>query len=71
MRVRPLQQTTNAQSSYGITANIVRFGPGEHPAVDALARIASEASGFEFAAAPALPGSPSIGYLSIFVCVVH
>ncbi len=71
VRVRPLQQATNARPDYGITGNIVRFDPGEHPAADALARIASDASGAGFAAAPALPGTPSIDYLSIFVCAAH
>jgi hypothetical protein len=70
-RARPLSQATNAQSSYSITANIVRYDPGEAPMADQIARLATQASGTEFAPAHALPGSPSIDYLSIFVCAVH
>lgn len=71
VRVRPLRQATNAQADYGITRNIVRFDPGEQAAADVLARIATEASGTAFVAAPALPGAPSIDYLSIFVCAAR
>lgn len=71
VRVRPLSQATNAQSSYGITGNIVRFDPGERDTADRVAQIASQASEAAFAPAPALPGSPSINYLSVFVCAIH
>jgi pyruvate/2-oxoglutarate dehydrogenase complex dihydrolipoamide acyltransferase (E2) component len=70
-RSRPLSQATNAQSSYSIIANIVRYDPGEAPMADQIAGLASQASGTSFAPAHALPGSPSIDYLSIFVCAVH
>ena len=59
---------TNARADYGIHADIVRFDPGERAAADAIARLASRSSGRSFEAAPALPGTPSIGYLSVFVC---
>lgn len=68
VRVRALAATTNARSDYGIDADIVRFDPGERAAADAIARLASAAAGSDFAAAPALPGRPSIDYLSVFVC---
>ncbi|WP_374943961.1 hypothetical protein [Sphingomonas sp.] len=68
VRVRALAAATNARSDYGIDADIVRFDPDERAAADAVARLATRASGSGFAAVPALPGSPSIDYLSVFVC---
>jgi hypothetical protein len=71
VRARLLTQATNAQAAYSIAANIVRYDPGEAPMAEQIARLASQASGTEFAPAHALPGSPSIDYLSIFVCAIH
>jgi hypothetical protein len=68
LRVRPLQQSTNAEADYRIFSNIVRYDPDERPAAEEIARMASESSGVSFEPAPALPGTPSIDYLSVFVC---
>ena len=68
VRVRALSVATNAGSSYGIDADIVRFDPGERAAAEEIATLATRATGGGFVAAPALPGSPSIDYLSVFVC---
>lgn len=70
-RSRTLSLQTNAQSSYGITANIVRYDPGEQEMAATIAQIATQASGVQFRPAHALPGSPSINYLSVFVCAAH
>jgi hypothetical protein len=71
VRARPLQQSTNANPDYRIFSNIVRFDPGEQSGAEEIARMASQTSGASFNAAHALPGSPSINYLSVFVCAVH
>lgn len=68
LRVRPLQQATNAKSDYRIFRNIVRYDPDERPAAEEIARLAMRSSGVTFEPAPALPGSPSIDYLSVFIC---
>ena len=68
VRVRPLGQATNAGASYRIFRRIVRYDPGERAAAEQIARLASDAGGVTFRAEPALPGSPSIDYLSVFVC---
>lgn len=71
VRVRPLSMATNARADYGIDHDIVRFDPGERPAAALLANLATSASGRSFAPAPALPGTPSVDYLSVFVCGAH
>ena len=68
VQVRPLPAATNARADYQISGNIVRFDPGEEAIAATLARLATNASGRRFDPAPALPGSPSIDYLSVFVC---
>lgn len=68
VRVRELRASVNAQPDYQIHADIVRFDPGERPAADAIAQIASKGAGVTFAPAHALPGTPSVDYLSVFVC---
>jgi hypothetical protein len=70
-RARLITQATNAQPAYNITSNIVRYDPGEAPMAELIAHLASQAAGTGFAPAHALPGSPSIDYLSIFVCAIH
>jgi hypothetical protein len=67
-RARPLGADVNRSPSYSIYDNIVRYDPGEAEAAKALARASEKAAETSFSAAPALPGSPSIDYLSIFVC---
>ena len=71
IRVRPLSLATNARPDYSIASDIVRFDPGERGEATLLASLASSASGRSFAPAPALPGTPSVDYLSIFVCGAH
>jgi hypothetical protein len=68
LRVRLLPQATNAKPDYRIFRNIVRYDPGELSAAEEIARLATQSSGATFEPAPALPGSPSIDYLSVFVC---
>jgi hypothetical protein len=68
LRVRPLPKATNAKPDYRIFRNIVRYDPGELSAAEEIARLATQSSGAAFEPAPALPGSPSIDYLSVFVC---
>jgi hypothetical protein len=67
-RTRPLRPDVNRGPSYSIYDNIVRYDPGEADAAKALAQASEKAAETSFSAAPALPGSPSIDYLSIFVC---
>ncbi|QXQ07911.1 hypothetical protein KX816_07945 [Sphingosinicellaceae bacterium] len=71
VRVRPLSLATNARPDYSIGNDIVRFDPGERGEATILASLATGASGRAFAPAPALPGTPSVDYLSIFVCGAH
>lgn len=68
LRVRLLPQATNAKPDYRIFRNIVRYDPGELSAAEEIARLATQSSRATFEPAPALPGSPSIDYLSVFVC---
>ena len=68
VRARPLGSDVNRTPSYSIYDNIVRYDPGEADAAKALAQASEKATGASFSAAPALPGSPSVDYLSIFVC---
>lgn len=68
VRVRALPARLNSTPSYSIYDNIVRYDPGEVEAAKELARFATFETGQAFSAAPALPGSPSIDYLSVFVC---
>lgn len=68
LRVRPLGADVNRTPSYNIYDNIVRYDPGEADVAKALAAAAESAGDASFSAAPALPGSPSVDYLSIFVC---
>jgi hypothetical protein len=68
LRVRPLAQATNAKPDYRIFRNIVRYDPGELSAAEQIARLATHSSGITVEPAPALPGSPTIDYLSVFVC---
>ncbi len=68
VRARPLAERINSGPSYSIYDNIVRYDPGEAEVAKELAMFASYATGHSFSAAPALPGSPSIDYVSIFVC---
>jgi hypothetical protein len=67
-RVRPFAEATNSGQDYQIHHAIVRYDPGELSQAKRLAEIASKAAGLDFRATPALPGTPSVDYLSVFVC---
>jgi hypothetical protein len=68
VRIRPLSAQTNAQPDYDIHADIVRYDPGELDAAQIVSTLATGSSGRSFNPEHALPGTPSVDYLSVFVC---